>query len=257
MSKKTAKMAIDRLQGEYIKFAKNSDIRANENEVYYHNLLFAKVYEGYTTNRLFVSLQNFRTEPKLRQAKKDLVKAAINAGYEIIFVPEIDMGFGVSNAHDCSRGTLEVFLIEIAKYCDENIKNAALVYMENEDETRKILGAAINQKDPYEYDDTIIHAEEVLCNYVIDLELYGHEKLRYYSLIEPCERCLKQMLNNQACGIYYFVKHDTILDTPEYYQLCNDIWNKSILQSYHETPIRYDRVYGIKADKFMNKEKSK
>lgn len=257
MTKRTAKMAIDRLQGEYVKFAKNSDITARNDEVYYHNLLIAKVDDHGYTNRLIVSLQNFKTEPKLRQAKRDLVKAAVDVGYEIIFVPELDLGFGVEESHDCSESTIETILIEVAKHSEEDIKTAAIAYVENEDGTHKILGLAFNQKDTYEYDNSVIHAEQVLCNYIVDLELYGDEKLRYYSLLEPCEKCLKRMIANQACGIYYFVNHKAKWDTIGYLQLCNDIWNKTILQNYYETPIRYQGICGFKANKFMEKCKEK
>lgn len=255
MTKRTAKMAIERLCGDYVKFAKNSDIYANSEEIYYHNLLIAKTYNYGYKNRLFVSLQNFKTEPKLRKAKQDVVKAAVEVGYEIIFVPELDIGFGVNNEHDVTVSNLEKLLVEVAKYSEEDIKTAAVAYMENENGTRKILGLAFNQKDTYEYDNSVIHAEQVLCNYIVDLELYGDEKLRFYSLLEPCEKCLRRMIANQACGIYYFVNHKAKWDTPEYYQLCNDIWNKSILQNYYETPIKYTKLFRIYVDKFMNKEK--
>lgn len=255
MTKRTAKLAIDRLNGEYVQFAKNSDIRADDSNIYYHNLLIAQTDKEAYGNRLLVSLQNFKTEPKLRKAKQDIVKAAVDTGYEIIFVPELDLGFGVDEAHDVSVGNLEKLLVEVAKYSEEDIKTAAVAYMENEDGTRKILGLAFNQKDTYEYDNTVIHAEQVLCNYIQDLQLYGDEKLRFYSLLEPCEKCLRRMVANQACGIYYFVNHKAKWDTPEYYQLCNDIWSKTILQNYYETPIKYTKLFRVYVDKFMNKEK--
>lgn len=256
MSKKTAKLAIDKLCGNYVTFAKNADITASNEEIYYHRLLIAKVCNLGYTNRLLVSMQNFKSEPKLKQAKYDIVDSAVKAGYEILFVPELDLGFGIEEEHDCSISTLELQLIEIAKYSKEEVKTAAVVYLEKEDGTNKILGFAFNQKDIYDYNDNdVIHAEQVLCNYIQDCELYGDERLKFYSLLEPCEKCLKRMVANQACGIYYFVNHKAKWNTQDYYQLCNDIWNKTILQCYYETPIKYDKIYGNKAIKFMNKEK--
>ena len=252
MTKRTARMVFDRARGDYTNFTKNSDLRLIDNKIYYHNLMIAELEESYEgADNVIVGLKDFKSEPKLKQARKDIVNAAVEAGYEVIFVPEIDIGFGVSDIDDTSQDNIVKLLITVAKYSQEDIKTAVLVIVNG-----KILGIAFNQKDAYEYDD-VIHAEQVLCNYIDNHYMFRRDSYpEFYSLLEPCEKCLKRMIDiDNTLRIYYFVNHKAKWNTEEYYQLTNDIWAKRILQS--GAPIKYNKLTNIKADKFMNKEKSK
>ena len=133
---------------------------------------------------LVITMQDFKSQPSWKIHKKQLAKAANNWGYEVVFIPEIDIGFGQANYQTSHKpkGYNEYVddLIKVAKYSKDDIKTAcvAINSIANVD---TILSYSYNQFIDGEWK----HAEDILCRSL------QYKPTKFYCLLEPCEHCLK------------------------------------------------------------------
>lgn len=85
-----------------------------------------------------------------------------------------------------------------------------------------------------------MHAEATLVEFA-KLANIPIDQCEYWLMdLEPCEDCLRKMINLGARGIAYYTSHKDKWNTPEYLQLVNDIDSKTI-KNPGEYPIIYSK----------------
>ena len=262
---------------------KNDVLRLRDNVVYSQRTPIAKFIDEWDDEQdsyvqyLIVTLQDYKSQPSWKTHKKKLVEAALNSNLLVLFVPEFDIGFGISKVQPTHEQEIDN-LLKVASYSnDPDIKTAALMYRADYDYfgdgnysiDNRILAYTFNQ----EIDGEMQHAEKILVDYAKHYEMscphnFSDTEYRFYSLLEPCEDCLNAMIKQlNTTSIYYFYCHKDKWNTPSYIQLCNDIRNTdsktmSIVSLYNRQPISYTKhtmspKSKDKVENFYNKEKSK
>ena len=259
MSSNAARIFEQFYNGDYAH--KGDQIRLIDDEIYSKGTLIGKIenleyYDGEYELFLVLSLQTFRSQKNWKTHQKQLAKAANETGVPVIIVPELDIGFGLGE--DISAPTLLTYhdvakdLITVAKYSeDEDVKTAACAvlpgYLVKKD---KVIAYSYNQK----IDGGWMHAEQVLCSY---LQCVNNGcSLLFYSLLEPCHKCLTTMIESDGDMIVYGACHKDKWNTPEYIQYTNDISNKEI-RSNSGRPISYYKVSNRVTNKFYKLEDKK
>ena len=198
----------------------------------------------FTQRIVLLTLQDFKSQHSWKTHRKQLAMAANKAGFPVVFVDQLDMGFGIM--YDIAEDTIPAQLIKVAKYSqDEDIKTACCVtlYYDNTDKPSKLY--SYNQLIDGEY----IHAEEVVLNYI---ESLGIDKIRtIYSMLEPCYDCLQKTISFMPRYIIYFKNHKVKWDTFNYIQLSNDLFAGRYLSEVNNTT--YKMHYDKKHDKLIEK----
>lgn len=197
-------------------------------------------------NFLILTLQDFKSQPSWKNHKRQLALEANKQGFYVLFVPIIDIGFGINSEPmylSTSLNSIANDLLKVAKYSqDEDIKTAC-IGLDYE-----------NQLYVYTYNQLIFgeieHAEQVLVKYLRNLS----SGIVVYSLLEPCVKCIKALRDAGAYAIWYAYPHKAKWNTYLYIQLTNDIWTKRYL-AIDGMPMTYNRLAHPKIDKFYNKEK--
>ena len=198
----------------------------------------------FTQRIVLLTLQDFKSQHSWKTHRKQLAMAANKAGFPVVFVDQLDMGFGIM--YDIAEDTIPAQLIKVAKYSqDEDIKTACCVtlYYDNTDKPSKLY--SYNQLIDGEY----VHAEEVVLNYI---ESLGIDKIRtIYSMLEPCYDCLQKTISFMPRYIIYFKNHKVKWDTFNYIQLSNDLFAGRYLSEVNNTT--YKMHYDKKHDKLIEK----
>ena len=203
----------------------------------------------FTQRIVLLTLQDFKSQHSWKTHRKQLAMAANKAGFPVVFVDQLDMGFGIM--YDIAEDTIPAQLIKVAKYSqDEDIKTACCVtlYYDNTDKPSKLY--SYNQLIDGEY----VHAEEVVLNYI---ESLGIEKIRtIYSMLEPCYNCLQKTISFMPRYIIYFKNHKVKWDTCDYIQLSNDLFAGRYLSEVNNMTYKmhYDKLHDKLIEKFY-KEK--
>lgn len=181
-----------------------------------------EISEDWWATFLVLTLQDFKSQPNWRTHKKQLAQAANENGLYVVFVDQLDIGFGVRETRGTkATETEEVYktLCKIAKYSqDEDLQTAAMCFKDG-----NIFAASYNQL----VDGKMMHAEDVLCKYCLALnedETHSTEMLDWQMLLEPCVDCLTNMLELGAQQIVYAENHKPKWNTANYIQLTNDVF---------------------------------
>ena len=138
-------------------------------------------------------------------------------------------------------------LIEIAKYSQDNdIKTAACFISRT--------GTVDDRPFVYSYNQSIdmcmVHAEEVcLMYYDIYAENEGSLDLDAVSLLEPCVKCLTNMIDAGIKRIAFGYAHKEKWNTDEYWQVVDDIHARI----YNTV---YERIKDKSVDKFYERSKN-
>lgn len=234
----------------------NDKIRLRGQDILSEGTLIGYIHEyedeyEYTQRIILLTLQDFKRQRSWKTHRKQLAMAANKAGFPVIFVNQLDMGFGID--YDITEDTIPAQLVKIAKYSqDEDIKTACCVTLYYEDLGTDRPGKlfSYNQLIDGEY----MHAEEVVLNYV---ESLGMEKIRtIYSMLEPCYNCLQKAVDFKPQYIVYFQNHKVKWDTRNYIQLSNDLFAGQYRTEVNGRPYRieYSKLHDKLIEKFY-KEK--
>ena len=209
----------------------------------------------FTQRIVLLTLQDFKRQRSWKTHRKQLAMAANKAGFPVVFVNQLDMGFGID--YDITEDTIPAQLVKIAKYSqDEDIKTACCVtlYYDDLSSDRPSKLYSYNQLIDGEY----IHAEEVVLNYIESLRI---EKIRtIYSMLEPCYNCLQKIVDFKPQYIIYFQNHKVKWDTWNYIQLSNDLfagqYRTEVTNGNHTIhfKIQYSKLHDKLIEKFY-KEK--
>lgn len=231
-------------------------IRLRGQDILSEGTLIGYIYEyddeyEFTQRIVVLTLQDFKSRPSWKKHRKQLALAANKAGFPVLFVEQLDMGFGLM--YDITEDAIPAQLVKIAKYSqDEDIKTACCVTLYYDDLSKdkpcKIF--SYNQLIDGEY----VHAEEIVLNYI---ESLGIEKIRtMFSMLEPCYNCLAKTVDFKPQSIIYFQNHKVKWDTQKYIQLSNDLFRGQYRTEVNGRQYRmqYCKLHNKLIDKFY-KEK--
>lgn len=229
-------------------------IRLRGQDILSEGMLIGHIYEyedydEYTEKIVILTLQNFKNQRSWKTHRKQLAAAANKAGFPVLFVEQLDIGFGLT--YDIAIDNVENVLVEVAKYSqDDDIKTAccALLYYDDEFTPSKVY--SYNQLIDGEY----MHAEEVVAQYLNSKDIVKVRAI--YSMLEPCDNCLQKIIGFQPQYIFYYKNHKLKWDTWKYIQLSNDLFRGKYRTEVNgkSYKINYDKIHHNKIDKFY-KEK--
>lgn len=197
---------------------------------------------------LVLTAQDFKSQPSWRAHKRALAKAANNAGLLVVFVPQLDIGFGLGEQsyEDKEIYAVNKLLLRIAKYStDPDIKTAAACFKQGD-----ILALSYNQF----VNDTWHHAEQVLVDYALTIDKNTCDLVDWQMLLEPCTNCLSSMIKVGAQSMIFSQKHKQKWDTDEYIDMTQDIFNGK-LRSPNGHKICLRKLNDLMVDKFYKESR--
>lgn len=242
-------------------YEKDDSVRAYcDGSFYYRGTKIAQAIYDDSNDNQFILLPtlDFKTDKGWKIAKRAIAKYANKFDYYVIITDDFDFGFKqvipkLKDWYD-PLSTKEIYskLLEIAKYSqDKDIKTAACVIEPGLSEVPdKILAYSYNQK--LNKDNEYTHAEKILTLYTPMISDFIFQTPKWYSLLEPCDDCLKSMIEAGAEEIYYGQLHKDKWNSENYIQLTNDIFNKTILSKQYK-PIKYKLILDKRIEHFYNK----
>lgn len=203
--------------------SKMSDETSTANILYNGNNVGWVRFESEYSDRVYIVLTlNAKFLPT--RACRNFSSAANRSGIAVLFVPSVDIGFGVANITYTEQELYRKILPNVAKHSTDDVKTAAMVGT-NVNARIHIGYVTYNQRLGEEI--KFVHAEKILSDYLEAEESTADYDL-WHSLLEPCEHCLKLILAKNARWIHYLVLHKDKWNTPSYFQLVNDLHNHTI-----------------------------
>lgn len=198
--------------------------------------IFDEEYKDRYEQMLVISLQNFKSQSSWKSHQKSLVRAANKYGIPVIFVPELDIGFGTepTNCIDIPS------LIKVAKYTEGNDIKTAACGVNNEGYVAYSCAQCVNNE--------WLHAESLIAQY---WAMRNEEARIWYSMLEPCSHCLRNMINQGAQSIIFSQPHKAKWNTLEYIDLTNELSAKRVMSSEGK-PVIYGRQENVAITKFYN-----
>lgn len=197
---------------------------------------------------LVLTAQDFKSQPSWRAHKRALAKAANNAGLLVVFVPQLDIGFGLGEQsyEDKEIYAVNKLLLRIAKYStDSDIKTAAACFKQGD-----ILALSYNQF----VNDTWHHAEQVLVDYALTIDKNTCDLVDWQMLLEPCINCLSNMIKVGAQSMIFSQKHKQKWDTDEYIDMTQNIFSGALRSpSGHKICLR--KLNDSMVDKFYKESR--
>lgn len=268
MSKKNVIKVLDDYFMQNAYYTAKDRLRLRDNrEIVNCGTLMAYIHEDYVDDYnantyLIVTLQDYKSQPSWKRDKQELIEIASSPEYgmRIIFVPELDIGFGKKpNEHviDFHKVLFENYLLKAAKFSKDNIKTAvaAIIPAKGNLSDDELVAITYNQID---LDGEVLHAEKILTEYLNSLSEYNAiNEYIFVSILEPCYECLNAMLECKGSKIYWAYNHKDKWETDEYIQLTNDIWAPNIRHPITNRPITYFKLLNLKINKFMEKNEEK
>lgn len=259
MKKRTTN--IERMFNSYLDAAhyyhKGDSLRINDEGVILDNgtpiaYLESKydIHEDIYQQYLVVTLQVFKSQQSWRNHLRNIADYAMNIlGYRVIFVPEIDMGFGVNNA-ELSTITHYYQMLKLKEW----FKQEPITVVEEQiNDNNEVIGNKTYYSFNQPINDKLILGSIILSSYLHE-DIYDNE-YKIVSLLELDEHSLIHMLEyNTISSFTYAVERDDM--TYGRLQTINDILSKRIRNQYNR-PIQYKCVKHNKVTKIYNKEKSK
>jgi tRNA(Arg) A34 adenosine deaminase TadA len=188
-------------------------------------------------NVIALTLQEFLLPERVR---KQLVLEANANELLVVFVPMIDIGFGVPEPVYKPTKDFIKTLEKVAKYSQDDVKTAAFVAHSQYHNSVTLLHDPImyscNQlleghSDKFHAEATLAMVSKIIGKYAL---------LSCVSTLEPCYDCLTELISCGASRIVYIVNHKDKWNTPEYIQLVNDIRNRTV-RTERGWPVTYKK----------------
>lgn len=230
--------------------------RAEDNSIYDRGTLIGFFVEdsvdGEWLKYLILCLQDFKNDPLWKKHKQQLAKEANKWGIRVIF-EEFDFGFTSTSEWYHTDNELFDKLLIVAKYSqDKDIKTAACVTNccpreMDDDKYERIIAYSYNQQLN---EDSWLHAEKAVADYC---RMREEEPRRWLTLLQPCEHCLKAMVDLGATDIFFGWPHKEKWNTPGYYELADKLVMKEVRQPFSSFPVLYKYQPYKKVWKFYKK----
>jgi|LGOV01.1.fsa_nt_gb deoxycytidylate deaminase len=191
----------------------------------YNSNVVGHMIDDYENMEHMVIVLTLQSSMLPERVRKSLVEAANGNQFKVVFVPLMDIGFGLPEPKYISIKKAYSILKKVAKYSQDDIKTAALVGRGNHafrPTTLSPIAYTCNQLlDGYA---DKFHAEQTLVEYVKSVELIEVERETWLMDLEPCEKCLKSIIHNGGGrNIRFVTPHKPKWNTAEYYECCDII----------------------------------
>ena len=236
-------------------YHKGDSLRINDDGVILDNgTPIAYLTSAYDENEdiyrqyLIVTLQVFKSQQSWRNHLRNIAKYAMNnLGYRVIFVPEIDMGFGV-NDYELSTFTHYNQMLKLKEWFKQE---PITIIKELINDNNEVIGNRTYYTFNQVLNNEMVYGAEILSGYLSDLH---EDEYKVFSLLELDKYSLVHLLELQAVSFTYAIASDNVL--ADRLQLVNDILSKRIRSQYNK-PIQYKCIKNTRVTKLYDKEKSK
>lgn len=252
-----AEKIIAKYLGEYVSLSKKDTIRFsidcdNNFMICDYNTPMGYIKEMYIEQEdiyrtfLVLTMENYKSQPSWKLHKRALAKAANAQGIYVIFVNQLDIGFGIDPPSKST--TVDVYydkLLELYKLSPLKT-NTCLMFLE--DDTTTDIFYAFDQV----IDDEDLTALDILNMWFNSIQ--GIKCSLILSLKESNVHDLKIAMN-MSDNIAYGHLSINYKECDEYIELTNDIFNHKY--TCNDRPVKYNYIGYNKIDKYLEKEKSK
>lgn len=218
-----------------------------------------KESEGLYHQFIVLTLQRSISDADFNKVIDIIADCANDLGYLVIFVPMLDIGFGIKVWDAISdKATIISNLLKVAKFSKEDVKTAAAIVANS----NSIVNKVTDEDFIYSYNQKlygkVVHAEQVLKLFVDENKQYVRYT-NWYSLIEPCKNCLENMIDLGAIAISFLTSHKKKWNTDEYFDIVDKIQigiikNKSPINN-KLVKISYNKINNVKVNKFYRRMK--
>lgn len=226
-------------------YNKNDSIRLNEDSgvISDYNTPIGKLITSEEYNEfvdeyptfIILTMQDFKSQRTWQSHKLQITKSANDRGLPVIYVPEIDMGFGINKIDTCDLMITMENLLRIAKLHNTVTAGALLL----NDMVYYTIGQHIDYEEYKPVD---------IFKYVIEPDM---SDLAYLSIVEPNTREIMALRDIGVRHIYFVIPLKNL--TQYHIELTNDIFNKTLTDS-NGLPIVYKRIHDLKIEKWYKKK---
>lgn len=236
MSRKTnADRMFDSYYEDFWYYRKDDSIRLNEDFIITDNHTsigimvngdYNELVDDYS-NYILLTMQDFKSQRTWKTHRLQIAKSAINRGLPVIYVPEIDIGFGINvlSSYDNNLNDLYDKLLSLAIQHKTDQIGAIIKY--NAD-VMNIWAAPEQELEYKDVDKPIDILKHILTP--------DESDLTYVSLVEPTTREINALIDVGVRRIYFAIP---LKDTTLYHiDLVNSILNRS-RKDNQGLPIKY------------------
>jgi len=160
----------------------------------------------------------------LQSAKALIAEAAKNECY-VIFVHDIDIGFGITTLNE---NDIPKYLKRAAQFASDDVKTAVGCFTISTTPQRVTYFTCNQILENY---SEKFHAEAILTTYLDVIQHSESEATVWYSLLEPCIHCLNRMIEHGGYYIYYYERHKEKWDTPEYMDRKTEVCSRKVISA--------------------------
>ena len=247
------------MDGSYY-YKKSDSIRLTDDNIItdYHTpigrLDDVELADGTYNQFVVLSLQEFKSQRNLKAHINQIVKAAARAGYLVLFVDHVDIGFGEPLVYEDTIIHVDR-LLRVYKMSDcepTDRKNAACVIDKWYDEYNDGLYTKTLYTMTQKIDDTVYQPEEIFEQYLTA----DNKRIRpqeILSLFAPTAANLRTYLDFGTINFRFF--KTCLTPYTEYDFDCFDKVQSRKVLTYFDTPFVYKKITDAKVEKFFAKEK--
>lgn len=216
---------------EYLERGREKAILYNGNPVGY------MLEDSQIADEMFMVLTIQRSMLPARVASS-LVSAANENEMKVVFVPMIDIGFGLPELPYLANTAHKRTISQVSKYAQDDVKTA-IVVCEYDAAHRgsQPIAYSYNQK----LGSRIYHAEEVLTEYLKIIKYQIGYKTMAIMDLEPCSNCLQSMIDLNFRTIMYYTSHKDKWNTTEYLDMVDRINSRAVVTK-KGWPIKYMKI---------------
>lgn len=217
----------------------------NDSSIKDHGTIIGYIVSNYTDDFyedfMLISARNYKRDPSSQRRKQSLVQEAMKDGFFVIFVPELDIGFGLTEKKYNQEKVIDL-LLKMRPMHYQTI-DGVCIYSEDQ-----VIGYTFAQRG--------YSAAEIMCYYLEAIENdVDPSYCSILSLRRPNWSDLECITNHNIPIILYC--NDDLIFGPidgsqDYWQLIDRILTNELTIKKHK--ITYRHIHSNKVDKYLVKE---
>lgn len=220
-------------------YRKGRGLEVHENQqIHYNGNLVGYVVENWDVSDYMYVVLTAQTFLLPAKSAKSLIHTLNDNDIKVVFLPIIDIGFGLTAQLSKPNKVHYKDLLRIAKYAQDDVKTAIVL----------LTGLNISHPESisqvYTFNqligNTIYHAEDILIEYLQMTKFKMDANHRVLMDLEPCYHCLTKLIKSDVRDIRYVTLHKDKWDTDDYLNLVDRL-NKREFKTKLNYPILYKK----------------
>lgn len=193
---------------------------------------------------VILTMQQFKGQKTWKSHKLQIAKSANKFGFPVIYVPQIDMGFGVNEV--MTYNNLDGIYNDLLTLANQHKTDKVAVLIKYDGDLETLMYAT-----EQDFGANEIASPVEVFKYNLSV---NESNLTYISLIEPSANEINELVELGVSRIYFGIP----LEKPLSYHI--DIVNSILVKNTRDTnglPIKYHRMRNIKVNKWYERRNAK